>query len=109
FMTSGELNSLADIEILSDTPQANDIHEVVASFTLLDAEGTSTAAQSTFLVKPGEKIFGLFDEWVFAENPVATLSVTVSNDWRFNVNQQQVAVVGGVPNETQSVTVLVPN
>lgn len=109
YATDASLASIEQIEIASDIEGANGRHAVTASYVLIDLDGNEHPGQTTFQVERGEKIYGLFDEWAFSANPVATLEVTVSNDWRFNLNKQQVAITGGQPNEPQSVTVLVPN
>src|SRR5690606_4553951 len=109
YITDASLASIEDITIVSDTANDQGIHSITASYTLIDLDGNSYQHETTFKVEPGDKIYGIFDGWAFAENPVATVEVLVSNDWRFNLNQQQIAVVGGVPNQAQQVTVLVPN
>ena len=109
YATDASLAGIQQIAIVSDVAGENDQHAVTASYVLVDLDGNEYPGQTTFQVERGEKIYGLFDEWSFAANPVATVEVTVSNDWRFNLNRQQVAIAGGEPNAPQQVTVLVPN
>lgn len=107
-ITDNSLAGLKNISITDTTEVDNTVKAVTASYTLVDTEGNEEFGSSVFYVKPADKILGIFDDWSFAEPPVTTISVTVENDWRFRLNQENVSLPDGAAGETQTVTVLVP-
>lgn len=65
----------------ADNREADGILNVTFSWVSPDGPG-----QTTFAVKPIGARFGLFTEWGFVQSPVATLSLVVEHDQRFDVN-----------------------
>lgn len=108
-MNNNALNEIRGITIDSEEDAGDDLKLVTASYTLLSHDGDEQQGTTEFLVKKQGSVFGVFENWAFAENPTATVTVSVENDWRFSLNQENISLPDGVANAPQSVEVLVPN
>jgi hypothetical protein len=83
-LRSSVLNTLTDIELVSDSPTAGDPqgpHTVVFDFRL---DGTPTSME--FTVERAGSIAGIFTTWAFESSPLAVLQVTVLHEAHFTVN-----------------------
>ncbi|HEY4151771.1 MAG TPA: hypothetical protein VGM38_00475 [Pseudolysinimonas sp.] len=82
-LQDGTLAGLADIHQVSDEERGG-AHWVTVAWTT--PHGSST---TTFEVHRIGTRFGLFPQWGFAVSPLATVSLSVTNDARFTVNGVQ--------------------
>lgn len=84
-LTDDALGTLSDIHLLHDTANAAGVHTVTYSYTLGKKPGTSS-----FTVEKTGAFLGLFPRWEFVKSPLATVSVSVLHDARFEVNGTEV-------------------
>jgi hypothetical protein len=82
-LQDGTLAGLSDIHQVSDEERAG-AHWVTVAWTSPHGSGTTT-----FEVHRIGTRFGLFPQWGFAASPLATVSLSVTNDARFTVNGVQ--------------------
>ncbi|MCD2440936.1 hypothetical protein LQ757_01480 [Agromyces sp. SYSU K20354] len=69
-----------DVRIVSDVANPDESHSVTASYRLGDE-----IAESTFLVRPLEPLYGVLHRWEFADSPVAVIDVTAAHNPLFTV------------------------
>lgn len=69
-----------DVRIVSDVANADGSHSVTASYRL-DTE----IAESTFLVRPINPLYGVLHRWQFADSPIAVIDVTAAHNPLFTV------------------------
>lgn len=82
-LQDGTLAGLSGIHQISDEERGGD-HWVTVGWTTAQGSGTTT-----FEVRRIGTRFGLFPEWGFAVSPIATVSLSVTNDTRFTINGVQ--------------------
>ena len=96
------LSGLDELRQVSDSDLGGGVHRVEYSWL------TSAGSGSTeFLVERIGSRFGVFPAWGFAESPIATVSLTVSHDSGFFVNELQ-ADTGQDSDAAVDYAVLVP-
>lgn len=80
-LTREAMGELEDIEITRDRIVEDGTHYVTASYTLAGEPGSTE-----FAVTRGGTLFGLFNDWTFAQPPFTVLQLTVRNDDDFTAN-----------------------
>jgi hypothetical protein len=69
-----------DVRIVSDVANPDGSHSVTASYRL-----AAEIAESTFLVRPLESLYGVLHRWEFADSPIAVIDVTAAHNPLFTV------------------------
>ena len=68
------------VEVISDTVDADGVHEIEVSYVLSGTDHTSR-----YRVAPTAPLFGVLPNWRFVSSPLALLTVTVTNGTHFSV------------------------
>jgi hypothetical protein len=88
-LTSAALPGLGHVKITDDVEHDGGMHRITASWTSRGVSG-----QSTFEVKQVGERFGVFPIWGFAQSPVTTLALTVSNARDVTAGTQAIRTAG---------------
>lgn len=99
------LGDLYSAEVTGVVERAGERWEVTAEYRF---EEQGELHSTTFIVAPAEKWLGLFQEWRFAEAPVAKLTLSVDRDWRLDVNATSVETVPLTVGSEREFQVLIP-
>jgi len=91
-LTPAALGGFSDIRAVSDVRETDGTHTVTFDVTL--DNGT---ARAVFHVEPDGRRFGVFENWRFAERPLAQLSVSVDGARTATINGEPVTTDGELP------------
>lgn len=100
-LVAGALGELSDIQLVSDTADAQGTHRVVYTFSSQGKTG-----RSEFSVRPSGALLGLFTTWRFEASPLAVLQVLPQHGTAFTVNG--VAVQAAEPDRPSPYLVFAP-
>ncbi|MGV8881439.1 MAG: hypothetical protein ACOH19_04750 [Rhodoglobus sp.] len=90
------------VEVVADVATESGTHRITVGY---DMDGTHN--QSTYEIKPGTSVLGVFSGWSFVTAPVAVMHVSVLGDARFTANGTD--LVSPTPNAPAPYLVFTPS
>jgi hypothetical protein len=93
-LRSDILPTIRQVEVVSDTPEADGVHRVVVNAT---ADGTPVTA--TLRVRQTGSVLGLLPTWSFASTPLGVSRITVAHAHDFTVGRHTVSPRAASPDQ----------
>ena len=75
------MGELTDIRVVSDDEDATGIHFITVEYVAGGTPGTTE-----FEVRRDGSLFGIFNDWAFAQSPLATVQIKVRHEREFTAN-----------------------